>query len=80
MYAEFLYMEPGTEGTNYCHILKEDLSSYLWLFPCVASTADSAVEALVSWIYHFGTVELFLTDEGTHSKNDLLSNLGEELN
>jgi hypothetical protein len=43
-------------GFKYLLLLKDDLSSYLWLVPCKEAAAEETVEALLNWFTTFGVV------------------------
>ena len=79
LHIDFLYMGQGTNDKNYCLILKDDFSSYVWLFPCTSADADAAAEAILSWIASFGAVEWFISDQGSHFKNKLIAQITTEL-
>ena len=70
----------GTQGQKYCLILRDDFSSYVWLFPTEKANAEAAAEALVTWISSFGAIEWLVSDQGSHFKNELIEKLSVESN
>ena len=79
IHTDFLYLGPGTENRKYALILRDDFSSYVWLFPCSAADADSAAESICSWVAAFGAMEWLVSDQGSHFKNELIEKLADEL-
>jgi Integrase core domain len=73
LHFDFLYIGLSRDGKyQYLLLLKDDLSGYLWLVPC--RTADSAgtVDALMRLFAVFGVVLLWISDRGSHFKNELV--------
>ncbi len=72
LHADFLYMGPGIEGKKYILIIRDDLSSYVWLWPTDSATSEAAADAITVWLGCFGSMEWLVTDQGSHFKNDLI--------
>ena len=79
LHLDYLYMGTGVGEQKYCLILKDDFSSYVWLFACSAATSEVAAESILSWVASFGAMEWLVSDQGSHFKNQLISQLSEEL-
>jgi len=79
LHMDFLFMGSGIEGKNYLLIMRDDLSSYIWLWPTEDCTAASAAEALCVWIGVFGAMTWLISDQGSHFKNNLIKELVSEL-
>ena len=80
LHFDFLYLHPAEEGTeSYCLILKDDMSSYVKLYPCHGATATEAAETLLDWFSTFGTVHQWISDQGPHFRNQLISKLNRQL-
>jgi IS30 family transposase len=56
-------------------VLKDDLSSWTRLVPCKAATAVITAEALVNWFAVFVVVLTWVSDQGSHFKNKVISEL-----
>ena len=78
LHMDYLYMGKGTGGKKYLLLIRDDLSSYVWLWPTVSCTAEATAEALGVWIGCFGSMEWLVTDQGTHFKNELIAELTNE--
>ena len=68
-------MKPGTDGMKYILIVRDDDSSYLWLFPRVPDTSEEAAQALKNWIGDFGAIEWVVSDQRAHLRNKILVDL-----
>ena len=79
LHFDYLFMGEGVGDQKYCLILKDDLSSYVWLFACTAATADNAAESILSWVASFGAMEWLVSDQGTHFKNQVIEQVTTEL-
>lgn len=79
LHFDFLYMGPGQDNNHYVLIVKDDLSAYTWLFPTVDCNAEAAAESISSWVAAFGAPEWFVSDQGTHFKNRLMTMICREL-
>lgn len=75
LHMDFLYMGDITEGLKYLLLLRDDLSSYTWLYPTTEATAASAAAALSMWVGSFGSMDWLVSDQGIHFKNELISEL-----
>lgn len=78
LHADFLYMGISSYEFKYVLILRDDLSSYTWIWPSKAACADEAATALAKWISCFGTPVWLVTDQGSHFVNHTLKELTKE--
>jgi transposase InsO family protein len=60
-------------------LLKDYLSGYLWLLPCRTADAAATVDALMQWFSVFGIVLLWISDRGSHFKNEVVRRVQGEL-
>jgi Integrase core domain len=70
---DFLYMGPSVTKHKYLLLLKDDFSGYLQLVPCTTADANAAVDALVNWFATFGVVPTWVSDRGSHVKNQTMT-------
>eukprot|EP00171_Calliarthron_tuberculosum_P023682 IDg23682t1 len=75
---DFLEIGPGADGLNYILMLRDDFSSYCWLFPFSGATASTA-DALLEWSTTFNTPKMFMSDQGTHFKYETIRRLSRSL-
>ena len=71
-------MGQSTENMQYVLLLKDDFSSYCWLIPCPRACSDEAAKAISSWIRTFTVMRMWVSDQGSHFKNDVLHTLASE--
>jgi Integrase core domain/Integrase zinc binding domain len=75
LHFDFLYIGLSRGGKyQYLLLLKDDLSGYLWLVPCRTADAAATVDALIRWFAVFGVVLLWMSDRGSHFKNEVWYN------
>jgi transposase InsO family protein len=60
-------------------LLKDDLSGYLWLVPCRTADAAATFDALMRWFAVFGVVLLWISDRGSHFKNEVVRRVQKDL-
>ena len=79
LHFDFCYMSKGEDGYTYVLVFKDDLSGYVWLTPCKETTAEVTAEILIRWFSTFGVVTQWVSDRGSHFKNELVRLLREKL-
>ena len=78
VHCDYLYMGEGIENDKYILILRDDFSSYVWLYRTNAETGEAAAEALAMWVGVFGCMDWLVTDQCTHFSNVVLGDLTRE--
>jgi transposase InsO family protein len=63
---------------KYVLVLKDDLSSFVRLFPTSTADAKTTSDALISWFSDFGVVKSWVCDRGSHFKNEVVRSLREK--
>jgi Integrase core domain/Integrase zinc binding domain len=80
LHFDFLYIVLSRDGKyQYLLLLMDDLSGYLWLVPCRTADAAATVYALMQWFAVFGVVLLWISDRGSHFKNEVVRRVQKEL-
>jgi Integrase core domain/Integrase zinc binding domain len=80
LHFDFLYSGLSRDGKyQYLLLLKDDLSRYLWLALCRRADAAATVHALMRWFAVFGVVLLWISDRGSHLKNEVVQRVQKEL-
>ncbi len=79
LYFDFCHMGTGDKGNTYVLIMKDDFSGYVWLRPSKEATAEVVADELISWFSSFGVVTDWVSDQGTHFKNELVKLLRERV-
>lgn len=75
IHFDYLFLGDSEGDEKYVLVVKDDLSSYCWLEP--SSTCDSAhvSEVLARWNRVFTTPKLWVSDQGSHFKNEVVESL-----
>lgn len=73
LHFDFLYMGAGNNGLNYVLVLRDDLSSYLWLKYCASADAETAANEISRWIKVFTAMQYWVSDQASHFKNQTMS-------
>jgi transposase InsO family protein len=80
LHFNYLYIWLSRDGKyQYLLLIMDDLSGYLWLVPCHTADAAATVDALMRWFAVFGVVLLWISDRGSHFKNEVLRRVQKEL-
>ena len=79
LHFDYLYMTPSEGKLLYILILKDDHSGYVRLVPTQAANAENAARALVDWFTTFGVVTQWVSDRGSHFRNELVTMLQDKL-
>lgn len=77
LHLDFCFLEKSATGETYVHIIKDNQSSYTWLYPFEAADTDTAAEALMDWMAALGICKQWVSDQGTHFTNDVMRTLRE---
>jgi hypothetical protein len=59
-------------------LLKDDLSGYRRLVTCRTDAVAATVDELMQWLAAFGVVLLWISDRGSHVKNEVLRRVQKE--
>ena len=65
-------MAPRENDFKYVLVLKDDHSGLVWIKPTKKTDADTAAHHLIEWFALFGVVTQWVSDRGTHFKNELV--------
>ncbi|KAH7467435.1 Transposon Ty3-G Gag-Pol polyprotein [Phytophthora ramorum] len=79
LHFDFLFMGESFGDSKYILVLKDHASHFCELV--VADTADSTVtvEAFLAWHSRFGLPPVWISDQGSHFKNEVVSELSRRL-
>lgn len=65
-------MTKGERDLKYVLILKDGLSGYVWLLPYSEAYSSAASDGIVKWFSSFGVAHQWVSDQGTHFKNNVM--------
>jgi RNase H-like domain found in reverse transcriptase/Integrase core domain/Integrase zinc binding domain len=69
IHFDFLYVGKSSSGPIYILVLRDDMSGYVWFWPCAHADALSIVDALTTLFAAFGVCTTWVSDQGSHFKN-----------
>lgn len=75
IYFDFCFIGKSSSGPSYVLIIKDDFSSYVWLYPCESVDAETGADALIDLCAAFGIIKQWISDQGSHFKNEIVSML-----
>jgi RNase H-like domain found in reverse transcriptase/Integrase zinc binding domain len=73
IHFDYLYMGKSVDDAEFVLIVKDDFSNYVWLKKCKHADADSAVPVLIEWFAAFGVAPQWVSDQGSHFKNQVMT-------
>jgi transposase InsO family protein len=80
LHFDFVYIGLSRDGKyQYLLLVKDDLSGYLWPVPCRIDDAAATDDALMRWFAVIGVVLLWISDRGSHFKNEVVRRVQIEL-
>ncbi|GMF42754.1 unnamed protein product [Phytophthora fragariaefolia] len=79
LHWDFLYLGESFGDLKYLLVLKDDASHYCELVKCELPTSTVAADAIMDWHSRFGTPRDWISDPGTHFKNDVINKLCAQL-
>jgi transposase InsO family protein len=79
LHYDFMHVGISDSGSTYLLVIKDDFSGFVDLVPCDSPTGDVVVNALLRWYGLFGVSLVHVSDQGTHFKNSVVSELNRRL-
>lgn len=79
LHWDFLYLSDGFGTCKYLLVLKDNFTHFCELVPCDTPTGEVAVEALLGWHSRFGVPPIWVSDNGSHFKNQVVAELCKRL-
>ena len=70
VHFDYLYMQD-----SYLLVIKDDFSKYVLLRHTESANAAFVVDSLMHWFSLFGYPKMFISDQGSHFKNTVMSEL-----
>ncbi|KAE8908713.1 hypothetical protein PF001_g4709 [Phytophthora fragariae] len=82
LHMDYLSMDDSYGPTKYVLVLKDELMHFcelIPLIPCDSPTSSVAAAAMLDWYKRFGMPAMWMSDQGTHFKNELMAELRQRL-
>jgi transposase InsO family protein len=75
IHFDYMKMPVSKEGLEYVLVVKDDVSQWVELVSAESACTAVVVETLLRWFARFGIVSVWVTDQGSHFKNVVMSEL-----
>ena len=72
LHLDFCHMGKADTGDSYILVVKDDFSSYTWMFVCETADVETVADSLLDLMVGFGFCDQWVSDQGTHFKNEVL--------
>jgi transposase InsO family protein len=75
LHFDYVYMGKSDDGYEYLLVIKDDASKFVWLLPAKSADSGFVADSLIQWFASFGVCHYWVSDQGTHFKNQLIEDL-----
>ena len=75
IHFDYLFLGESENDHKYVLVVKDDLTGYCWLEPTTTADAEHTAKVLAHWTRVFTTPNIWVSDQGSHFKNEVLENL-----
>lgn len=72
---DYLFMGASKGDDKYILGIKDDASRFVWFFAVPDATAETTYSCLMEWFATFGVCSTWVSDQGTHFKNEVIKSL-----
>ena len=79
LHFDFCKLAPGLNDYGYVLVLKDDFSTFCWLWPCRDQSALSAAEGIIHWSATFEIPSFWVSDQGNHFRNAVMQEVQHRL-
>ncbi|GMG14688.1 unnamed protein product [Phytophthora fragariaefolia] len=80
LHFDYLTLPEDEDSKNkYVLVVKDDFSGFVELYPAAEPDARTCATSLLQWFYRYGVVWQWVSDQGTHFKNQVIQELASRL-
>ncbi|GMF33910.1 unnamed protein product [Phytophthora fragariaefolia] len=80
LHWDYLHLGKSFGDYAYLLVMKDDATHYCELVPCVVPTSTVTAQAIMDWHSRFGAPGLWISDNGSHFKNEVVKEVSKRLN
>lgn len=62
VHCDYLYIGASNESEMYVLLLRDDFSSFVWIWPTTPADSESAADALAMWVATFECMDCIVSD------------------
>ncbi|KAF1314579.1 hypothetical protein FI667_g16581, partial [Globisporangium splendens] len=77
LHMDFMYLGESYGVAKYVLVLKDELTHYCEPIPADSASSLTAAEAVLDWYKRFGMPGMWMSDNGSHFKNQLMEELSQ---
>lgn len=75
LHWDYLSLSDTFSRSKYLLVLMDDATHFCELIPCATPTSMVAADALLTWHSRYGTRSVWISDQGSHFKNELIKGI-----
>ena len=79
LHYDFIHIGLSAEKLAYLLVIKDDFSGFVSMTPCETPTGEVVAKALLRWYGLFGVSLCHVSDQGSHFKNKVVSELNRRM-
>jgi hypothetical protein len=79
LHYDFIHIGSSDQGYSYMLVIKDDFTGFVDMFPCQSPTRETVITSLLKWYSLFGVALCHISDQGSHFKNEVVSELNRRL-
>jgi hypothetical protein len=79
LHFDYLSIGDSFEGDQYMLVLKDEATHFVALTPCATPTSTVVVEAMLAWHSRYGLPRHWISDRGSHFRNEVMKELRKRL-
>ena len=79
LHWDFIQLGESFGQSRYLLVLKDDATHFCELVPCDSASSKVAIEAMLDWHSRYGAPRIWISDSGTHFKNEVVQELSRRL-
>lgn len=72
LHFDYLFIGETDKDEKYVLLVVEDLSGYCWIELSASANSEHVAEVLFRWTSAFTAPEVWVSDQGSHFKNEVL--------
>ena len=75
IHFDYCCISKRKDSYRYVLIIKHDFGGFMWLVPTMEADEKNEADAILSWFPSSTTVVKWISDRGSHFKNDVVHEL-----
>ncbi len=76
---DWISLPKCASGNAYVLVIRDDMSGFVKLYPAGSADAETTAACLMDWFATFGVCHTWVSDQGSHFKNEVIEGLRHQL-